>query len=115
MGGEEVEFLNSIDFSRRIFDTGQRRYFDSVPIYVGSYKKYVLCAQCKRRARYRRRQAQSADNLLPQLLGDDRHDAASLHDQLVQGVQIQHPLRHDRQTTDRRPCESDIRNTIQIR
>lgn len=57
---------------------------------------YVLCAQCKSRARYGRWKTESPDDLLPQFLSDDRHDSASLYDQLVQGVQVQYAFSHDR-------------------
>lgn len=65
---------------------------------------YLLRAQGERGAGYGRRQAQAADDLLPQLLGNDRDDPAPLHDQFVKGVQVQHALGHDGQTADRRSC-----------
>lgn len=52
-----------------------------------------------------RRQMQPLDDLLPQLLVDNIHQAAAGYHQIVQLVQVQHRLGHDRQPIDRRACE----------
>lgn len=62
---------------------------------------HLLCAQSERGTGDARRQMQSLDDLLPQFLVDDVDEAATGDDQIVQFVQVQHRLGHDRQAVDR--------------
>lgn len=55
---------------------------------------------------------QPLDDLLPQLLVDDIHEATTRDDQVVQLVQVQHGLGHDRQAIDRSSCETKRKERI---
>jgi hypothetical protein len=60
-----------------------------------------LCAQGEGGGGYGGGEAEPLDDLLPLLLVDDLHEAAPRHHQVVQLVQVQHLLSHDRQPVDR--------------
>ena len=63
----------------------------------------VLGAQSEGGRRDGRRQVQALDDLLPEFLVDDVDQAAARNHQIVELVQVQHLLGHDRQPRDRRP------------
>lgn len=62
----------------------------------------LLSAQCERRRRYARREVEALDDLLPEFLVDDVDESSSGNDQIVQLVEVEHRLGHDRQSVDRR-------------
>lgn len=72
--------------------------FEEVPVQVQPQASYLLCSKGEGCACDARRQMQSLDDFLPQLLVDDVYETSTGNDQIVQLVQIQHGFGHNWQT-----------------